>query len=122
MTARGTHRPTACREWAWFREPAGFQRQALKWRQLATPALAQQTIQRVGEILPHGAADTAIGQRDDFLIRHLQQQMVEADGTELVDDDCRVRQARAGEYARQQRGLAAAKEAGEHRDRQRVVR
>ena len=102
-----------------LREAAGLQHQALEWRQFAARAPAQQTVQRVGEILPHGAADTAVGQCHDFLVRHFQQQMIEADGTELVDDDRGVRQARAGEHARQQRGLAAAEEAGENRDRQR---
>ena len=103
-------------------ESTGLKHQAPEWRQFSVRAPSQQTVQRVGEILPHRAADTAVGQRHDFLVRYFQQQMIEADGTEFVDDNRRIRQGRAGQHARQQRGLAAAEEAGENRDRQGVRR
>ena len=59
-------------------EAAGLQRHAPERRQSAACARSQQPVERVGQALAHGAADAAVGQLDDFLVRRFQQQMVEA--------------------------------------------
>ena len=46
--------------------------------------------------------------------------VVEPDLAELVDDDGGARELRLAQQMAQQRGLAAAEEAGEHRDGDRV--
>ena len=48
--------------------------------------------------------------------------MIERDGAELADQDGGVRQVRDGEDAGEERGLAAAQEAGQHRERDRLRR
>ena len=79
---------------------------------------AQQTVQRIGEVLPHGATHAAVRQCQHFLIRCLDQQMVETHGAKFVDHDGRVGHAWTGQRAAEKGGFAAAQKAGEHGNRQ----
>ena len=72
--------------------------------------------QRVDQFAAHRAAQAAVGQLDDAVGRLLDQQMVDRHVAELVDDDGGVGERRILEQPVEQRRLAGAEEAGEHRD------
>ena len=72
--------------------------------------------QRVDEFAAHRAAEAAVGKLDHAVGRLLDQQMVDRHIAELVDDDGRVGQRRILEQPVEQRRLAGAEKAGQHRD------
>ena len=76
--------------------------------------------QRVDQVAAHRAAEAAVGELDDAVRRLLDQQMVDRDVAELVDDDGRVGERRILQQPVEQRRLAGAEEAGQHRDRYRM--
>src|SRR5262249_36263366 len=63
-----------------------------------------------------GAADAVFVQTDHFLLGADDELVVDADLAELVDDDGVLLPVRLGQDAIEQRGLAGAEIAGEHRD------
>ena len=75
--------------------------------------------QRVDQFAAHRAAQAAVRQLDDAVGRLLDQQMVDRHVAELVDDDGGVGQRRVLEQPVEQRRLAGAEKAGQHRDRYR---
>ena len=82
--------------------------------QIAAPI---QIAQGHHQIAAYGAAQAAIAQFKDVLgqIRH--HQMIDADFAEFVDDDSGVFESALRQQPRQERGLAAAQEAGQQCDR-----
>ena len=73
------------------------------------------------EVLPDGAADAAVHHLDDLLFRLLtrvpgDQRVVDADLAKLVLDDGQLLAVLRREQVVEQRRLAAAEEAGQHRD------
>ena len=101
-------------------QPRRFDRDASERRQGAGRAPLPQQIERVGDIAAHRAADAAIGQQHRILDRRFHQQMIQADGAELVHDHRRVGQIGMAQQPVQKRGLAAAEEPGDDRHRQRI--
>ena len=79
----------------------------------------RQIAQRPHQIAAHRAAEAAGIQQHGIAIQPLHQQVIEADFAELVDQHGGVAERRVLQQAVQQRGLAGAEEAGEHRDRDR---
>ena len=75
----------------------------------------QHVLQRPHQVAADRAAQAAGLQLDEALLAGLDQLVVEPDLAELVDDHGRARELRAAQQPRQQRGLAAAEKAGEHR-------
>ena len=79
----------------------------------------QDLVERRHEVVGHGAADAAIGQLDDVLLRAgldaaaLQDLAVDADVAELVDDDGEPPAAGVFQEVADQRRLAGAEEAGD---------
>src|SRR5262249_56594134 len=80
-------------------------------------APAQQVLERQRQVTAHGAAQTSGPQLNEALLARLDQIVVKADLSELVDDYGRTREIRVLQQTSQQRRLAAAKKAGEDRDR-----
>ena len=74
------------------------------------------------QIAADGAAEAAAGEQHHVLARRFHQQMIEADLAELVDDDGRLAEIRMAQQLAQQGRLAAAEEAGQHRDGQALGR
>ena len=97
-------------------EPAGLDDDALERRHPALVAPPQDVLQRQHQVAAHRAAQAARLQLDEALLAGLDQIVVEPDLAELVDDHGRAREGGRLEQASQQRGLAAAEEAGQHRD------
>ena len=75
-----------------------------------------------GEVVGHRAADAAVGELDDRVLRARcvgaarEQVAVDADVAELVDDQREAPSARMGEDMADERGLARAEEAGDDGD------
>ena len=76
-----------------------------------------QVLEGVDEIAAHGAAQTAAVELDHGLVADLEEVVVEADLTELVDDDGGAGELRAPHQPLQEGRLAGAEKAGEHDDR-----
>jgi predicted Zn-dependent protease len=98
------------------REAGGLEHDARERRQAARLALLDQRRDGAGQVAAHRAAHAAVAQQGH---RHLgggggEHRAVEVDFADLVDDHGRVGRLRQPQVARQQRGLAAAEEAGEH--------
>ena len=72
--------------------------------------------QRVDQFAAHRAAEAAVGKLDDAVGGLLDQQMVDRHVAELVDDDRRVGERRVLQQPVEQRRLAGAEKAGQHRD------
>ncbi len=83
---------------------------------VAAGAAAAQVVQGFQEIAARGAAQAAIADEDRLLARALDQEMVDADGAELVDDDGGFRKRRQLEEPVEEGGLAAAEKPGEDGD------
>ena len=94
-----------------------FDDDALERRDRAGGAPCEEAPGGAHQIAAHGAAHAAAVEQDDLLVARLDQQMVEPDLAELVDDHGGARERRVAQQAREQRRLAAAEEAGDHRDR-----
>ena len=75
--------------------------------------------QRIHQFATHGAAQAAVGEFDDPVRRLFDQEVIDGDIAELVDDDRRVGKCWILEQAVEQRRLASAKEASQHRHRDR---
>ena len=71
----------------------------------------------VDEIAPYGAAQAAARQHDHAVVDLLDQKMIEADLAELVDQHGGVGERRIAQQRVEERGLAGAEEAGQHRQR-----
>ena len=99
-------------------EPGGLHQHARKGRHLAAVALDQEVAQRLFQIAPQGAADAAARQNRDLAVDRLDQQMVEPDLAEFVDDDGAVPHAGVTQQLVEKRGLAAAEEARDQRNRE----
>jgi len=95
---------------------AGLDGDALEGGHRARIAPAQQVLERQRQVTAHGAAQTSRLQLNEALLARLDQIVVEADLSELVDDHGRTREIRVAQQTSQQRGLPAAKKAGEDRD------
>ena len=86
-------------------------------RQVARFAPGAQVRQRAHQVDAHGAADTAVGQLDDFFVAILHQQVVvDALGPEFVLDHRHAPAVVFGQDALEQGGLARTEKAGEDRD------
>ena len=98
-------------------QPRGLDHHALERRHLALGALQEQLAHGAHQVAAHRAAQAARVQRHHALVVGLlDQQMVEPDLAELVDDHRGVGELRPAQQLVQQRGLAAAQEARQHRD------
>jgi hypothetical protein len=73
--------------------------------------------QRRHQIAADRAAEAAAGEQHHILARRFHQQVIEADLAELIDDDGGLGIGGIAQKLAQQGGLAAAKEAGQDRDR-----
>src|SRR5262249_29803866 len=76
-----------------------------------------QAIDDAHEIAAHGAADAAVVHLEHFLVGAHDQVVVDADFTKLVDDDGKLLPVLLRQDAVEQRRLAGAKIAGQHRHR-----
>ena len=97
-------------------ETRGFDDDAAEEGKLLRGATLVQATKRRHEIAADGAAKTAAGEQHHVLARRFHQHMVEADLPELVDDDGGLAESRITQQLAQQGRLAAAEEAGQHRD------
>jgi hypothetical protein len=77
----------------------------------------EQPVDDADEIAAHGAADAAVVHLEDFLVRADDEVVVDADLAELVHDHGVFLAVRLRENAVQERGLAGAEIAGQHRYR-----
>src|SRR4029078_10266220 len=68
------------------------------------------------EVAADRAADAAAVEKDDLVVDRLDQEMIQADLTELVDHDCRVGEIRLTQEAAEEGCLAGAEEAGQQID------
>ena len=84
---------------------------------LAGLAGVVEAVQGADQVAEHGAAQAAVLQHHDGVVAGRGQGVVEPDLAELVDDHGGARHGRVAQGAVEQRGLAAAEEAGQHRDR-----
>ena len=75
-----------------------------------------QPVDDAHEVAAHGAADAAVVHLEHFLVGAHDQVVVDADLAEFVDDDGVLLPVRLGQDAVEQRGLAGAEIAGQHRD------
>ena len=75
-----------------------------------------QPVDDAHEVAAHGAADATVVHLEHFLVGADDQLVVDADFAELVDDDGVFLAVRLGQDAVEQRGLAGAEIAGQHRD------
>ena len=75
-----------------------------------------QPVDDADQVAAHGAADAAVVHLEHFLVRADDQVVVDADLAELVDDHGVFLAVRLGQDAVEQRGLAGAEIAGQHRD------
>ena len=98
-------------------EPGGLDDDGVE---LALPP--HQPVEDAHQIAAHGAADAAIVHLEDFFVGADDEVVVDADLAEFIDDDGVFLAVRLGEDAVEQRGLAGAKVAGQHRDRDLVGR
>ena len=81
------------------------------------PALAlHQALDDPNEVAAHRAADAAVVHLEHFLVRADDQLVVDADLAELIDDDRITLAVRLAQDPVEQRRLAGAEIAGEHRD------
>ena len=97
-------------------EPARLDDDAFERRHPPLIPSPQDILQRQHQIAAHRAAQAPGLQLDEALLAGLDQVVVEPHLPELVDDDGRAREVGVPEQAPQQRGLAAAEEAGQHGD------
>ena len=102
-------------------EPGCFQDHAAE-AGAAIVEVAQKLLQGVDQITPQRAAQTTALKQDDTVPNLPNQQVVEADFAEFIDDDGGLCERRIADQAVEQRGLAGAEEAGQHRERQRFGR
>ena len=100
-----------------IREPARLNHDAFERGNLAPVAAAEQLSERLREIAAQLAAQTAGRELDKTVVARLDELVIEADLAELVDDDGGARERGLAQQMAEQRRLAAAEEAGEHRDR-----
>ena len=97
-------------------ETRGFQQHPAK-SAAAVVEIAQQGFQRVDQVAAHGAAQAAALQQHHVVADIFHQQMVEADFAELIDDDGGLGERGVLEQTVEQTGLAGAKKAGQHGER-----
>ena len=97
-------------------EPGRLQDHAAEAR-AAVVEITQKLLQRVDQVAAKRAAQTTALQQDDTVPNLPNQQMVEADLAEFIDDDGGLGERRVADQAVEQRGLAGAEEAGQHRER-----
>jgi hypothetical protein len=100
-----------------IRQPGGLDDDAVEIRDLSDPAPREQVAQGLLQVGAHRAADATVGQQRDVLGRHGDQLMVDADLADFVDHHCCVAHVGVAHQAGQQRGLAAAQEPRDQRDR-----
>src|SRR6185312_348969 len=87
---------------------------------LALVAAIGEVVERLEQFAAHGAAQTARRHQDDVVRRLLHQRVIEPDLAELIDDDRGLVHRGVAQHAIQQRRLAAAEKARQHRDRQAI--
>ena len=80
-------------------------------------AAAHQALDDADEVAPHRAADAAVVHLEHFLVRADDELVVDADLAELVDDHRELLAVRLGEDAVEERRLAGAEIACQHRHR-----
>ena len=88
---------------------------------VALVALLLERAEDADQVAAHGAADAAVVHLDDLLVARLDDVVVDADLAELVLDHRDALAVVLLEDAVEQRGLAAAEEAGEDRHRHHVL-
>ena len=94
-------------------QASGFNDDPVKVQQTVVPFGGQHG-QRLSQILPYGAADTAVVHLDDLLLAVGQQDVVvDAFLTEFVLYDGDFLPVRFAQYALEERGFARAQKAGE---------
>ena len=97
-------------------EPGGLDDDAAQSCDAAALQPVDQVGERIDEIAAHRAAKAAVGKLDDAVGRLLDQQMVDRHVAKLIDDDGRVGECGIPEQPVEQRRLAGAEKAGQHRD------
>jgi hypothetical protein len=98
-------------------EPAGLNHDPAELRHLPALALEHEMAQRNLQIGARGAADAAVAEQHRVLARLAHQCVVDADGTELIDDDSGAVPFRCLQESLQQRSLASAEKSGDDGDR-----
>jgi hypothetical protein len=101
---------------AGVREPRRLDHHAGERGQRPAGAPPVEIVERAHEVAAHRTAQAAVGKQDDGVVAGGDEVVVEADLPELVDDHGRVRHAGLREQPVDQRGLAAAEEAGDECD------
>ena len=99
-------------------EAGGFDRDPAKPPDLAGSAPFEEAAQSARQVFADGAAQTAARQFEHAALDKVDEVMIDCDLADLIDDDSGIGERRRGERAAQQRRLAAAEKAGEHRRRQ----
>jgi len=99
------------------REPGRLDQHAAEGRDLASVAAGEETAQGLGKVAAHRAADAAARHHGDLARDRLDEQVIEGNLAELVDDHGAVAHARMAQEPVQQRRLARAEIAGDHRHR-----
>jgi hypothetical protein len=99
-----------------IREAAGLDQHVAQRSPADVAALAERT-QCFDQIAAHGTAHASVGEQHRVLARLRDEVVVDADRAELVDDHRGTGKIRQAQQRVDQRRLAAAKEAGEHRHR-----
>lgn len=75
-----------------------------------------QPVEDADQVAAHGAADAAVVHLEHFLVGADDEITIDAGLAELVDDDRELLAVVFGQNAIEERGLAGAQIAGEHRD------
>jgi hypothetical protein len=92
----------------------GFDHDALEGRHRPRRAARGKIAERQHEIASHVAAQAAVRKLDKGFVAGFNELMIETDCAEFVDDDGRPRHRGIAQQAGEQRGLAAAQEAGDY--------
>jgi hypothetical protein len=100
-------------------KPRGLDDHAPERGDAAVVAPAQEVLEGRDEVAAHGAAQAPGGQKNHAVLDGLDKEVVEADLAELVDDHDRVGERRVTQESVQERRLAGAQKARQHRERDR---
>ncbi len=101
-------------------QSTGLDDDAVERRARALVAPPQEVIKGLRQVGADLAAEAAGRQLDDAVFARFDELMVEPDLAELIDDDGGAREFRLAQQAAEQGRLAAAEEAGEHRNRDHI--
>jgi hypothetical protein len=105
----------------WVGETGRLDRHTPERRQRARQPLHVQLLESIDELALDGTADASGLEQYGARVQRTDDQMIDRDFTELVDQDSRRLHLLACQQMVEQRGFAAAEEAGDERDRNRAT-